>query len=188
MRSSTRSILPIGGVTAGDVVTHPTFGRGVSLGGWAGHLKVDFPSGRQTFTTADDLMMVAAARAGEWNLVPSAYAEASRVEQDRLRQIALTQVRETLTKDFLRSDAVYEAGPAEYLSRAEYEQEKVAFVQAWVARASPPLEARHNWCLTMNRPWLSQRSMATFNWSPELAAARPRLSRIARPSCSGTVL
>lgn len=83
-------------------------------------------------------MMVAAARAGEWNLVPSAYAEASRVEQDRLRQIALTQVRETLTKDFLRSDAVYEAGPAEYLSRAEYEQEKVAFVQAWVARAFPP--------------------------------------------------
>lgn len=138
MRSSTCSILPIGGVTAGDVVTHPTFGRGVSLGGWAGHLKVDFPSGSQTFTTADDLMMVAGARSGEWHLFPSADAEASLAEQDRLRQIALTRVCETLTKDFLRSDAVYEAGPAEYLSRAEYEQEKVAFVQAWVARAFPP--------------------------------------------------
>ena len=142
MRSSTRSILPIGGVTAGDVVTHPTFGRGVSLGGWAGHLKVDFPSGSKTFTTADDLMMASGARASEWNLVPSADAEASLVEQDRLRQIALTQVRETLTKDFLRSDAVYEAGPAEYLSRAEYEQEKVAFVQAWVARAYPPASGK----------------------------------------------
>ena len=82
-------------------------------------------------------MMVAGALAGEWNLVPSADAEASLAEQDRLRQIALTRVRETLTKDFLRSDAVYEAGPAEHLSRAEYEQEKVAFVQAWVARAYP---------------------------------------------------
>ena len=142
MRSSTCSILPIGGVTAGDVVTHPTFGRGVSLGGWAGHLKVDFPSGSQTFTTADDLMMVAGARSGEWHLFPSADAEASLAEQDRLRQIALTRVRETLTKDFLRSDAVYEAGPAEYLSRAEYEQEKVAFVQAWVARAFPPARGK----------------------------------------------
>lgn len=138
MTSSARSILPIGGVTAGDVVTHPTFGRGISRGGWIGHLKVDFPSGSKTFTTADGLMMVGSSLAAEWQLVPRADAEASLAEQERLRQIALTQVRQTLAKDFLRSEALYEAGPAEHLSRAEYEQEKIAFVQAWVTRARPP--------------------------------------------------
>lgn len=138
MTSSPRSILPIGGVTAGDVVTHPTFGRGISRGGWIGHLKVDFPSGSKTFTTADGLMMVGSSLAAEWQLVPRADAEASLAEQERLRQIALTQVRQTLAKDFLRSEALYEAGPAEHLSRAEYEQEKIAFVQAWVTRARPP--------------------------------------------------
>lgn len=138
MTSSARSILPIGGVTAGDVVTHPTFGRGISRGGWIGHLKVDFPSGSKTFTTADGLMMVGSSLAAEWQLVPRADAEASLAEQERLRQLALTQVRQTLAKDFLRSEVLYEAGPAEHLSRAEYEQEKIAFVQAWVTRARPP--------------------------------------------------
>ena len=119
MTSSARSILPIGGVTAGDVVTHPTFGRGISRGGWIGHLKVDFPSGSKTFTTADGLMMVGSSLAAEWQLVPSADAEASLAEQERLRQLALTQVRQTLAKDFLRSEVLYEAGPAEHLTRAE---------------------------------------------------------------------
>lgn len=138
MKSSARSILPIGGVTAGDVVTHPTFGRGVSRGGWIGHLKVDFPSGSKEFTTADDLMMVGSSLAAEWQLVSKADAEASLAEQERLRQIALTEVRQILAKDFLRSESLYEAGPAEHLSRTEYEQEKIAFVQAWVTRACPP--------------------------------------------------
>lgn len=138
MKLSMRSILPIGGVTAGDVVTHPTFGRGISRGGWIDHLKVDFQSGSRTFSSADGLMMVGDSRAGEWQLVPKADAEANLAEQERLRQTALTQVRDALAKDFLRSDALYEAGPAAHLSRAEYEHEKIAFVQAWVTRTHPP--------------------------------------------------
>lgn len=138
MTSSARSILPIGGVTVGDVVTHTTFGRGISRGGWVGHLKVDFPSGSKTFTTADDLMMVGSSLAAEWQLIPRADAEATLAEQERLRQIALKEVREALAKDFLRSDALYDAGPAAHLSRSEYQQEKIRFVQAWVTRARPP--------------------------------------------------
>ncbi len=83
-------------------------------------------------------MLVGSSLAAEWQLVPRADAEASLAEQERLRQLALTQVRQTLAKDFLRSEVLYEAGPAEHLSRAEYEQEKIAFVQAWVTRARPP--------------------------------------------------
>lgn len=142
MRSSASSILPIGGLTAGHVVTYPTFGRGISRGGWTGHLKVDFPSGSKTFTTADGLMMVAGPGAAEWQLVPREDAEASLAERERLRQIALTQVRKTLAEDFLSSEDLFEAGPAEHLSRAEYEQEKIAFVQEWVRRTHIPADGR----------------------------------------------
>lgn len=148
-----RSIRPIGGVTVGDVVTHQTLGRGTSRGGWDGHLKVDFPSGSKTFTHAHGLMLLAGIRAAEWLLVPQADAEAMLLvpqadaeamlaEHEQLRQAALVQVRETLSKDFLRSESLFQAGPAEHLARAEYEQEKIDFVQKWVARTHIPPEGK----------------------------------------------
>jgi DNA helicase-4 len=49
--------------------------------------------------------------------------------------VALAQVRQTLSTDFLRSDSLFEAGPADYVSLREYEAEKIAFVKQWVARS-----------------------------------------------------
>lgn len=134
VRPGARLAMPIGGIPAGNVVTHPTFGRGTSRGGWAGHLKVDFPSDSKTFTEADDLMLIAGSQSGEWELVPRAHAEMLNAENKRLHRAALLQVRKTLSINFLHSDSLFEKGPGAHLTWAEYEQEKIAFVQKWIAR------------------------------------------------------
>jgi DNA helicase-4 len=134
VRSGACSILPIGGLPAGALVRHATHGRGISQGGWTGHLKVDFPSFSMTFTEADGLMMIAGSQAGEWELVPRANAESLNAKNEELRQVALLQVRKTLSKDFLHSDSLFEGGPAAHLTWAEYEREKISFVQKWIGK------------------------------------------------------
>lgn len=123
----------------GDMVTHHTLGHGTLRGGWEGHLEVAFPSGSVTFTDADGLKLLASPRPAEWHLLSQADADAQLAKRERLRQAALAQVRQALSTDFLRSDVLFEVGPAEYLTRAEYEQEKIEFVQHWVERSQPPL-------------------------------------------------
>ena len=56
-------------------------------------------------------------------------------EREALRQVAFAQLRRVLNEDFLQSDQFFEAGPAAHLTHNEYEQEKIAFVKRWVARA-----------------------------------------------------
>jgi DNA helicase-4 len=58
-------------------------------------------------------------------------------ELEKSRQAALAQVHAALAKNFLQSDQLFEAGPATHLSRGEYEQEKITFVQRWVAGSQP---------------------------------------------------
>lgn len=123
----------------GDVVTHLTLGHGRLLGGWEGHLEVAFTSGSVKFSDADGLNLVPGQRQGDWHLLGQAEAAAELAERERLRQLALNRVRESFATDFLSSDAVYEGGPAAHLTHAEYEKEKIAFVQRWVSESQKPL-------------------------------------------------
>lgn len=126
----------------GDQVTHQTLGQGVLLGGWEGHLEVSFASGAVTFTDADGFRLLASPRLAEWHLLSDADVEAQLANRERLRNRALAEVREALASDFLRSDALFEAGPAAHLTRAEFEQEKIRFVQQWVARSQLSIDGQ----------------------------------------------
>jgi DNA helicase-4 len=126
----------------GDLVNHGTLGPGTLRGGWEGHLEVEFASGNVKFTDADGVKLVPSARLAEWYLLSQVDADAQLAERGRLRQAALAQVRHTLSTDFLRSESLYEAGPAAHLTRAEYERETISFVQQWVARSQLPLNGQ----------------------------------------------
>lgn len=95
-----------------------------------------------TFTEADGLALLASPRDAEWHLLSRADADVQLAEHERLRQAALVQVRQTLANDFLRSGPLFETGPAAHLTRAEYEREKIRFVQQWVARSQLPLKGQ----------------------------------------------
>jgi len=129
---------------AGDTVIHPTRGRGILISGWLGPLEVEFPKGRVKFTDADGLALLPAPNRREWYLRnPAKAAErelrrnTERAEHESLRKAAFAQVGKTLENDFLLSDQLFADGPAAQLTRAEYDKEKVAFVQQWIARSLP---------------------------------------------------
>ena len=122
-------------VVVGDLVTHLTFGHGTVLGGWEGHLEVEFPAGRAKFSDADRLCLMPSERPGEWHLCGQAEAQAELEERERLRRLALTKIRKVFVTDFLQSDTVFELGLTSQISRVDYEKEKITFVKRWFAKS-----------------------------------------------------
>lgn len=135
----------------GDIVRHASLGVGKFLSGWLGPIEVQFGTKRFTFTDAEGLTLFQGSVPRSW-LLESA-VEKARLEQIRLeqaaqrqrdKQAALERVIHCFTKDFLASDGLYEVELASHLSRQEFEQEKVAFVQQWATNAQLEKKAQPN--------------------------------------------
>jgi DNA helicase-4 len=124
-------IMQVEGVPAGDSVTHPSYGRGVSMGGWEGHLIVRFPSGEKVFGADEGLLLFNGPTVTEWALVSAEDAETLLRERRQKFDTALAIVRHAFQHDFIRSSAVFESGPSSHLSTRLFERERYCFVRDW---------------------------------------------------------
>lgn len=121
----------------GDIITHPSHGRGTLSAGWDGYLQVEFPSGAVVFRDGDDERLIPGPGDRHWLLLPQAEADDYLADLTRRRQGTLSEIRASFRTDFLGADERFESSPSDCVTRNEYEQEKVQFVQQWMAEHLP---------------------------------------------------
>ncbi len=123
-------------LVVGDSIRHTILGVGTVVSGWEGYLEVSFPSATKVFTDQDGYCLVPSPLLGTWYLLRSDQAQEWIEDFNRHRDLALRQVRDAFQQTFIEADAIFEEAASEYLTRDEYEHEKLAFVQNWVKRSA----------------------------------------------------
>mgnify|MGYP001326938992 CR=1 FL=1 len=118
-----------------DSIRHPTLGIGILVSGWEGHLEVQFSSAMRTITDNDGYCLIPSDLKGEWLLLGTDDAKKWIADFNRQRNEVLAEVREAFKKNFIHCDAVFNSKASRFLTRQEYENEKLAFVQGWAERA-----------------------------------------------------
>lgn len=119
-------------MVVGDRIVHPEFGVGVLTAGWAGHVEARFECGSKLFTDSDDLVMIPEGFLGGWVMLLESDTRSWINEFNRKRDAALAELRECFQKRFLMCDELFSNRLCRHIRKAEFEREKVAFVQNWI--------------------------------------------------------
>jgi hypothetical protein len=123
-------------LVVGDSIRHSAFGVGTVVSGWEGYLEVSFPSETKVFTDQDGCCLVPSPLPRTWYLLRSDQAQEWIDNFNRHRDQALRKVRDAFQQTFIEADTIFEDVASEYLTRDEYEHEKLAFVQGWVKHSA----------------------------------------------------
>ncbi len=114
-------------LTVGDPIEHNDFGVGFLVAGWDGYLQVQFESGVECFSNADDILLVASDLQGPWLLLSRNEAAARLAENAKKRLGALAEVRAAFCVGDIHSEDVFKQHASRYLSRKDFEAEKAKF-------------------------------------------------------------
>jgi DNA helicase-4 len=126
-------------LVVGDEIRHPVHGSGSLESGWEGHLEVLFPSGHITLTDLDGLCLIPSDLKGAWLLLTTSEAKDWIDNFNHQRRLALAEMKSAFEQDFLGADELFIERLSRYLTREEFEQEKVFFVQSWVKKSVPAI-------------------------------------------------
>lgn len=129
-------------LVVGDSIHHSTFGDGRLIAGWEGHLEVQFKAGAKLFTDLDDIRLVATDLQGAWLLLSPAEALAQLAEHEKQRANAFATVQAAFQTNFIQSEGVFKTKGCRFLTRPEFENEKIKFVQRWIEKSMPVAEGQ----------------------------------------------
>lgn len=113
---------------------------GVLESGWEGHLEVRFPFGLVTLTDLDGFCLIPSDLKGAWLLLTSSEAQTWIDSYNRQRNQALAEMKTAFVKDFLGADGLFSEKLSRFLTREEFDQEKILFIQSWVRDSVPAIK------------------------------------------------